>query len=324
MFSLWQAAGNDIDGAAETAELAFERVERLIVDTPIGPAFGRGESVRSGAAGLLAWPRLDERRRRDGCVPTTTSCSWTWARRSPAWSTPTGRVSAGIRRPGRARGMHSVAVLHRRGDVGAGPAPPERSRGRGSTDRQPCGSGGISWRTATGTEHALAARCRTTGGPTAFETMGPVAGAPPPVTEARGGVALDRQLGSVRAAGPLRERSGRAGVTGPDPWARSRWRRVWGRSARASGSHATRAATDDDASARRPGGRWSSGPDCAAGPAGRTPGRRGAHAADRRSSRSAPFGAWFRLGDTQMDDQQHALSALLILLDVRAAIGATP
>ena len=43
------------------------------------------------------------------------------------------------------------------------------------------------------------------------------------------------------------------------------------------------------------------------------------------SSDSEPertFGAWFRLGDTQMDDQQHALSALLLLLEARAAIGA--
>ena len=29
------------------------------------------------------------------------------------------------------------------------------------------------------------------------------------------------------------------------------------------------------------------------------------------------MGAWFRLGDTQMDDQQHALSALLLLRDTR-------
>jgi hypothetical protein len=33
-------------------------------------------------------------------------------------------------------------------------------------------------------------------------------------------------------------------------------------------------------------------------------------------------GAWFRLGDTQMDDQQHALSALLLLRDTR--LGADP
>ncbi len=31
-------------------------------------------------------------------------------------------------------------------------------------------------------------------------------------------------------------------------------------------------------------------------------------------------GGWFRLGDTQMDDQQHALSALLLLQQVRARL----
>ena len=52
MFSRVISAGHGIEGAEETAELASPRVERLIVDTPVGPAFGRGQSVRSGATAL--------------------------------------------------------------------------------------------------------------------------------------------------------------------------------------------------------------------------------------------------------------------------------
>ena len=60
MFSLWQAAGHGIEGAEETAELAFTR-GALIVDTPVGPAFGRGN--RFAAEQQLCSLQRHERRR---------------------------------------------------------------------------------------------------------------------------------------------------------------------------------------------------------------------------------------------------------------------
>ena len=65
MWSLWQAEAVGIEGAGDVAEQAFGRVERFLVDTPLGPAFGAGTSVGSGSVGLLV-AALDERRRITG------------------------------------------------------------------------------------------------------------------------------------------------------------------------------------------------------------------------------------------------------------------
>jgi hypothetical protein len=57
IWSLWQAEADGFEGAGETAEAAFGHVEDRLVDTVLGPAFGTG----SGSTGLLV-AALDERR----------------------------------------------------------------------------------------------------------------------------------------------------------------------------------------------------------------------------------------------------------------------
>jgi len=61
MWSLWQAEADGMSGAGATAEGAFGYVQARLVDTVVGPAFGRGSVVGSGSTGLLV-AALDERR----------------------------------------------------------------------------------------------------------------------------------------------------------------------------------------------------------------------------------------------------------------------
>lgn len=67
LLSLWQAEYAGLTGAGATAEQGFARVRRRLVDTPVGPAFGQGSVVPSGAVGLLA-AALDERRLATGAT----------------------------------------------------------------------------------------------------------------------------------------------------------------------------------------------------------------------------------------------------------------
>lgn len=60
MWSLYQAASAGIDGALEAADHGRPYIEERLVETAVGPAFGRGRPLRSGAAALLV-SALDER-----------------------------------------------------------------------------------------------------------------------------------------------------------------------------------------------------------------------------------------------------------------------
>lgn len=310
MFSLWQAAGNDIDGAAETAELAFERVERLIVDTPIGPAFGRGESVRSGATALLA-SALDERRRVTGATDLD-ELLVEFGQTLIGVVNPDGSVSAGIHvkdGPDDTRSpfftgevMWALARLHLSfPDKGFDEAALRIRRylveDRDRTE-QPWPIVSDHW------------------GAYGFETMGRWP-SPPPVTEAEEAW-LDRQFGlfGLQVRYESQRQGGVTGLTrGPIALAAG-----VGTLGEGLGNHALdlhrRDARLDDLS------QLVERADCAAGLLVDRQIDASASATDLEPKRT--FGAWFRLGDTQMDDQQHALSALLILLDVRATIGATP
>ena len=309
MFSLWQAAGHGIDGAAETGELAFDRVDRLIVDTPIGPAFGRGRSLRSGATALLA-SALDERRRVTGATDLD-ELLVDFGHTLVGVVNPDGSVSAGIHvedGPDDTRSpfftgevMWALARLHLSfPDEGFDDAA-LRIRRYLVEDRdrveQPWPIVSDHW------------------GAYGFETMGRWP-SPPPVTEAEEAW-LDRQFGlfglqvryeSQRQGGITRLTRGSialaAGV---------------GTLGEGLGNHALdlhrRDVRLDDAEL------LIERADCAAGLLVDRQIDAVAAATDAEPERT--FGAWFRLGDTQMDDQQHALSALLLLLDVRATIGAT-
>ncbi len=61
LLSLYQAESAGIEGAAEIADRGLAYVDEGLLNTPIGPVFGRGASARSGSVGLLV-AALDERR----------------------------------------------------------------------------------------------------------------------------------------------------------------------------------------------------------------------------------------------------------------------
>ncbi len=62
LLSLYQAESAGIGGAAEIADHGLAYVDARLLNTPIGLVFGRGASTRSGSVGLLV-AALDERRR---------------------------------------------------------------------------------------------------------------------------------------------------------------------------------------------------------------------------------------------------------------------
>ena len=310
MFSLWQAAGHDIDGAAETAELAFERAERLIVDTPIGPAFGRGESVRSGATALLA-SALDERRRVTGATDLD-ELLVAFGHTLVGTVNTDGSVSASIHiedGPDDSRSpfftgevMWALARLHLSfPDEGFDEAA-LRIRRYLVEDRdrveQPWPVVSDHW------------------GAYGFETMGrwPTA----PAVTAVEDTWLDRQFGLFGLQ--VRYESQRQGgitrlTRGPIALAAGVGTLGEGMGNHVLDLHRREARLDDlELLVERA--------DCAAGLLVDRQIDTAAAANDAEPERT--YGAWFRLGDTQMDDQQHALSALLLLLDVRATIGATP
>ncbi len=67
LLSLYQAESAGIEGAAATADRGLSYVDEHLQPTPVGIAFGRGSVVRSGSIGLLV-AALDERR---GALKTT-------------------------------------------------------------------------------------------------------------------------------------------------------------------------------------------------------------------------------------------------------------
>ena len=310
MFSLWQAAGDEIDGAAEVAELAFRRIERSIVDTPIGPAFGRGRSVRSGATALLV-AALDERRQVTGATDLD-ELLVDFGHTLVGAVNPDGSVSANIH-------------------VETGP----------DDERSPFFTGEVMWALARlhlsfpdeGFDEAtlrirrylVEDRDRVEQpwplvsdhwGAYGFETMGRWPNAPE-VTAAEDEW-LDRQFGLFGLQ--VRYESQRQGgitrlTRGPIALAAG-----VGTLGEGLGNHALDLHRRD----ARPADRelLIERADCAAALLVDRQIDEGAAATDPEPDRT--FGAWFRLGDTQMDDQQHALSALLLLLDVRATIGANP
>jgi hypothetical protein len=308
LLSLWQAERAGILGAGEVAERAFARVERRLVDTVIGPAFGGGATLPSGATGLLV-AALDERRLATGATDLDdllVSLGNTLA----ASVNEDGSVSADIGRqtgPGDDRSpfftgevMWALARLHLTFPTEGFDEAALRIRAyvidaRDDVERW--------WPPLT--DHWAAY---------AFETMDrwPT----PPALSPADNEWLDRQLGlfglQVRY-----ESQRRGGVTrltrGPIALAAG-----VGTLEEGLGNHLLwlmrrgQRRADIDVLTERA--------DCAAWLLVQRQVSRQDAADDIDPERS--IGAWFRLGDTQMDDQQHALSALLILRDVRRAAAA--
>ncbi len=307
LLSLWQAERASIEGAGEVATRAFARVERRLVDTSVGPAFGGGPTLPSGATGLLV-AALDERRLATGATDLDellVSLGHTLA----ATVNDDGSVSADIDRrtgPGDHRSpfftgevMWALARLHLTFPTEGFDEPALRIRRYLIDDRDEVER----WWPPLSDHWAAYA----------FETMD--RWPDPPAMSAADDDWLDRQLGlfglQVRY-----ESQRRGGVTrltrGPIALAAG-----VGTLEEGIGNHLLwlmrrGERTDDfDVLTERA--------DCAAWLLVQRQVTPRDAADDVEPERS--IGAWFRLGDTQMDDQQHALSALLILADVRQAAG---
>ena len=307
LLSLWQAERAGIEGAGEVATRAFARVERRLVDTSVGPAFGGGESLPSGATGLLV-AALDERRLATGATDLD-ELLVSLGRTLAATVNDDGSVSADIDRrtgPGDNRSpfftgevMWALARLHLTFPTEGFDEPALRIRRYLIDDRDEVER----WWPPLSDHWAAYA----------FETMD--RWPDPPVMSAADDDWLDRQLGlfglQVRY-----ESQRRGGVTrltrGPIALAAG-----VGTLEEGIGNHLLwlmrrGERTDDfDVLTERA--------DCAAWLLVQRQVTPRDAADDVEPERS--IGAWFRLGDTQMDDQQHALSALLILADVRQAAG---
>ena len=305
MLSLWQAERAGVVGAGDIAEQAFARVERRLVDTVIGPAFGRGDSLPSGAIGLLV-AALDERRLATGATDRD-DLLISFGRTLAGVVNADGSVSADIsvdEGPGDARSpfftgevMWALARLHLTFPSEGFDEPALRIRRYVIDDRD---DGESPWPPLS--DHWAAY---------AFEAMDRWPN--PPALSGADNEWLDRQL-ELFGLQVRYESQRRGGVT----------RFTRGSIALAAGVgtlveglgnhllHLQRNGEridDIDVLTERA--------DCA-----------GWLLVDRQISRedaaddadpARSIGAWFRLGDTQMDDQQHALSALLLLAEVRAA-----
>lgn len=304
MWSLWQAERAGYDGAGAIAEQAFARIERLLVDTPLGPAFGPGSEVPTGAIGLLV-AALDERRvvtantdhdelllglgqtlsavvNRDGSVSASINVSTgAHSGRSPFF---TGEI------------LWALSRLHLTFPDADFDEPARRIRRYLVNDRDR-----IEEHWPPVSDHW---------GAYAFETMDRWPD-PPTITSAEDEW-LDRQLGlfGLQARYESQRQGGITRLTrGPIALAAG-----VGTLGEGLGNHLlwldrNNLRTDDigDLTARA---------DCAAAllvDRQITPDQAATDAEPDRT-----MGAWFRLGDTQMDDQQHALSALILLREYRA------
>lgn len=309
MWSLWQAESAGIDGAGEIAERAFARIERLLVDTPLGPALGTGSQAPTGAIGLLV-AALDERRAATGL-------------------TDHDELLRGL-------GQTLAAVVNRDGSVSASI---DVSSGVHS-GRSPFFTGEILWALSrlhlTFPDDGLAEPARRIRhylvtdrdrveehwppvsdhwGAYAFETMD--RWPDPPATSAADDEWLDRQLGLFGLQ--VRYESQRQGgitrlTRGPIALAAG-----VGTLGEGLGNHLLWLDRNGQRTSDR--GDLIARADCAAAllvDRQITPEQASTDAEPART-----MGAWFRLGDTQMDDQQHALSAVLLLRQYRATLASS-
>lgn len=303
LWSLWQAERAGIDGAGEVAELGFERVERFLQDTVVGPAVGRGDVVGSGTVGLLV-AALDERRAATGLTDRD-ELLLGFGRTMAATVNPDGSVSANIHvtdGPDDSRSpfftgevMWALARLHLTFPDEGFDEPALRVRRYLVEDRDEVES---PWPPVS--DHW---------GAYAFETMDRWPD-PPPITEAEHDWRR-RQLGLYSLQ--VRYESQRVG--GITEWTRGPIALAAGVGTLGEGLgnhllHSLRADDLDDDVAT-----LVERADCASYHLVTRQVR-----VDESADAERTIGAWFRLGDTQMDDQQHALSALLLLLELRAQL----
>lgn len=303
MWSLWQAEADGIEGAGDVAERAYEYVATRILDTAIGPAFGVGTRPGSGSTGLLV-AALDERRLATGLTDLDqllVALGHTLAN----VVNDDGSVSADIdvvTGPGDERSpfftgevMWALARLHLTFPDEGFDEPALRIRRYLVEDRDDVES---PWPPVS--DHW---------GAYAFETMDRWP-SPPTVTEAEEKW-RSRQLGlfSLQVRYESQRRGGITLLTrGPIALAAG-----VGTLGEGLGNHLLQL--------RRNGSRASDQAalieraDCAAQLLVDRQVDPDDAADDADPGRT--IGAWFRLGDTQMDDQQHALSALLLLRDTR-------
>lgn len=303
MWSLWQAEADGVSGAGEVAEMAFAYVSPRIRDTVIGPAFGAGDRPGSGSTGLLV-AALDERRAATGRTDLDDLL------------VGLGHTLAGV--------VNDDGSVSADIDVETGPGP----------TRSPFFTGEVMWALARlhltfpdegfdepalrVRRYLVADRDRIESpwppvsdhwGAYAFETMD--RWPDPPAITAAEEEWRSRQLGlfSLQVRYESQRRGGITRLTrGPIALAAG-----VGTLGEGLGNHLlqlrrnrARAGDVDALTARA---------DCAAGLLVDRQVTANDAAEDAEPYRS--IGAWFRLGDTQMDDQQHALSALLLLRDTR-------
>lgn len=305
LWSLWQAERAGVAGAGTIAERGFARMERLIQDTVVGPAVGVGDRLGSGTVGLLV-AALDERRAATGRTDRD-DLLIAFGHTLAGTVNPDGSVSATIHvtdGPDDSRSpfftgevMWALARLHITFPTEGFDEPARRIRRYLVEDRDRTES---PWPPVS--DHW---------GAYGFETMDRWPDPPPLTTADRewrrrqlGLFSLQVRYESQRTGGVTRYTRGpialAAGV---------------GTLGEGLGNHLLLAIRTDDLGAHRD--TLLRRADCAAHLLVSRQVQPIDAEADPDPDRTV--GAWFRLGDTQMDDQQHALSALLLLLEVRAA-----
>lgn len=303
MWSLWQAESAGIEGAGAVAERAYGYVEQRIRPTVLGPAFGTGTTVDSGSTGLLV-AALDERRLATGATdldPLLIDLGHTLVGAVGA----DGSVSASIHvddGPGDTRSpfftgevMWALARLHLTFPDEGFAEPARRIRRYLVHDRDRVES---PWPPVS--DHWAAY---------GFETMDRWPD-PPLISDAEEEW-RSRQLGlfSLQVRYESQRRGGITMLTrGPIALAAG-----VGTLGEGIGSHLLQLDRNNERASDR--AALVERADCAAGLL--VSRQVDAEAAGDDPEPQRTLGAWFRRGDTQMDDQQHALSALLLLRDIR-------
>lgn len=306
LWSLWQAEADGIAGAGDIAERGFAYVSSRIRDTVIGPVFGVGQRPGSGATGLLV-AALDERRATTGRTDLDDLLR-RLGRTLAGVVGDDGSVSADIdveAGPGSERSpfftgevMWALARLHLTFPDEGFDEPARRIRRYLVEDRDRVES---PWPPVS--DHW---------GAYAFETMD--RWPDPPVITTQEEEWRSRQLGlfSLQVRYESQRQGGVTRLTrGPIALAAG-----VGTLGEGLGNHLLQLARNGDRSADI--APLTDRADCAAALLVDRQVTVADAAGDREPARTA--GAWFRLGDTQMDDQQHALSALLLLRDTRSGV----
>lgn len=308
LWSLWQAERLGVDGAGAVAEAGFARVERLLVDTVVGPAVGVGSRLGSGTVGLLV-AALDERRLATGRTDLD-GLLIDFGHTLTAVVNEDGSVSANIHvddGPDDSRSpfftgevMWALARLHLTFPDEGFDAPALRIRRYLVHDRddveRPWPPVSDHW------------------GAYAFETMSRWPD-PPAMTEADR-TWRRRQLGLFSLQ--VRYESQRVGGLTTLTRGETALAAGVGTLGEGLGNHLLHALATGDLESDL--GTLVTRADCAAHllVSRQITTDDAAHEAEPERS----VGAWFRLGDTQMDDQQHALSALLLVEEVRRELRA--